>query len=219
MIFIRLVAGIDEAGRGPVVGPMVIAGILIEEEKTPILSELGVRDSKKLSPKRREKLYCEILKKVKAHHVEVIDARTIDVERRRKSLNTIEAEVMAKVIAKLGPDLVQVGSVEIKAEKFRDKLLRRTRNVEIVSVHHAEDFFPAVAAASIIAKVTRDRIVSKLREKYGDFGSGYPSDRRTVDFIIDLVSRGEVPDCVRRTWSTTQKILGSSLYNTRLGQD
>ncbi|MGQ9760250.1 MAG: ribonuclease HII, partial [Candidatus Methanomethylicaceae archaeon] len=71
-----LVAGIDEAGRGPVLGPMVIAGILIEEERIPILSRLGVTDSKKLSPRRREALFHEILKEVKDHHIEVIDAKT-----------------------------------------------------------------------------------------------------------------------------------------------
>lgn len=206
MVFTVLVAGIDEAGRGPVIGPMVIAGILIEEERIPILSELGVKDSKKLSPRRREILFDEILKKVKNHHIEVIDAKTIDLKRKRKSLNIIEVEVMAKVIEKLEPDLVQVGAVELKTENFRKKLLTRVDNVEIISVHHAEDLFPAVAAASILAKVTRDRIIASLRKDYGDFGSGYPSDQRTLEFICKIIKGGEMPDFVRSTWKTCQNL-------------
>ncbi|MGQ9759331.1 MAG: ribonuclease HII [Candidatus Methanomethylicaceae archaeon] len=146
------------------------------------------------------------MKEVKDHHIEVIDAKTIDLERRSKSLNIIEVEVMAKVISKLNPELVQVGSIELKIEKFRDKLLHRVGNVKIVSVHHAEDLFPAVAASSILAKVTRDSIISDLRKSYGDFGSGYPSDQKTIDFIHEVLSRGEIPDFMRITWKTCQNM-------------
>lgn len=201
----RLVAGIDEAGRGPVIGPMVIAGVLIEEDRANALHNLGVKDSKRLTPKRRERLYPEILREVKAYHVEVVEAKVIDSERGRKNLNVIELEAMAKIIFRLRPDLVQVGSIEFRADRFRDKLSQRVK-VPIVSVHHAEDLFPAVAAASIIAKFTRDNIVCRLREIYGDFGSGYPSDPKTVEFLRDAIGRGELPEIVRRTWCTVQRI-------------
>lgn len=217
MVNTKLVAGIDEAGRGPVIGPMVIAGVLIEDERVHVLYDLGVRDSKRLTPKRREKLYPEILKEVKSYHVEVVDAKVIDLERGRKNLNVIELEGMAKIISKLRPDLVQVGSIEFKTERFRDKLLRRVEVPEIVSAHHAEDLFPAVAAASIIAKVTRDRLVAKLREIYGDFGSGYPSDPKTVEFLRHVINRGELPEFVRSSWGTVQRIVKLSSCNTRSG--
>ncbi|MCX8182494.1 MAG: ribonuclease HII [Candidatus Methanomethyliaceae archaeon] len=214
MVNTKLVVGIDEAGRGPVIGPMVIAGVLIEDNRAHVLNDLGVRDSKKLSPKRREKLYSEILREVKSYHVEVIDAKFIDLERGRKNLNAIELEGMVKIISKLRPDLVQVGSIELKTDRFREKLLRRVEVPEIVSVHHAEDLFPAVAAASIIAKVTRDRIVAELREIYGDFGSGYPSDPKTVEFLRHVISRGELPEFVRKSWGTVQRILRLSSCST-----
>ncbi|MEM4722074.1 MAG: ribonuclease HII [Candidatus Methanomethylicaceae archaeon] len=217
MVNTKLVAGIDEAGRGPVIGPMVIAGVLIEDERVHVLYDLGVRDSKRLTPQRREKLYPEILKEVKSYHVEVVDAKVIDLERGRKNLNVIELEGMAKIISKLRPDLVQVGSIEFKTERFRDKLLRRVEVPEIVSAHHAEDLFPAVAAASIIAKVTRDRLVAKLREIYGDFGSGYPSDPKTVEFLRHVINRGELPEFVRSSWGTVQRIVKLSSCNTRSG--
>lgn len=217
MVNTKLVAGIDEAGRGPVIGPMVIAGVLIEDERVHVLYDLGVRDSKRLTLQRREKLYPEILKEVKSYHVEVVDAKVIDLERGRKNLNVIELEGMAKIISKLRPDLVQVGSIEFKTERFRDKLLRRVEVPEIVSAHHAEDLFPAVAAASIIAKVTRDRLVAKLREIYGDFGSGYPSDPKTVEFLRHVINRGELPEFVRSSWGTVQRIVKLSSCNTRSG--
>ncbi|MEM4644172.1 MAG: hypothetical protein QW748_02190, partial [Candidatus Methanomethylicaceae archaeon] len=141
----------------------------------------------------------------------------IDLERGRKNLNVIELEGMAKIISKLRPDLVQVGSIEFKTERFRDKLLRRVEVPEIVSAHHAEDLFPAVAAASIIAKVTRDRLVAKLREIYGDFGSGYPSDPKTVEFLRHVINRGELPEFVRSSWGTVQRIVKLSSCNTRSG--
>ncbi|MEM3882889.1 MAG: ribonuclease HII, partial [Candidatus Methanomethyliaceae archaeon] len=203
--------------RGPVIGPMVIAGVLIEDERVHVLYDLGVRDSKRLTLQRREKLYPEILKEVKSYHVEVVDAKVIDLERGRKNLNVIELEGMAKIISKLRPDLVQVGSIEFKTERFRDKLLRRVEVPEIVSAHHAEDLFPAVAAASIIAKVTRDRLVAKLREIYGDFGSGYPSDPKTVEFLRHVINRGELPEFVRISWGTVQRIVKLSSCNTRSG--
>ena len=213
MVNTKLVSGIDEAGRGPVIGPMVIAGVLIEDERTSILYDLGVRDSKKLNPKRREKLYPEILREVKAYHVEVIEAKVIDLEKGKKNLNVIELEGMAKIISKLKPDLVQVGSIELKADRFKEKLLRRVGVLDIVSTHNAEDLFPAVAAASIIAKVTRDKIVAKLRGSYGDFGSGYPSDPKTVEFLRYAINKGDIPEFVRKSWGTVQKIAKLSSYN------
>ncbi|MCS7098637.1 MAG: ribonuclease HII [Candidatus Methanomethyliaceae archaeon] len=199
------IAGIDEAGRGPVIGPMVIAGIALKEDEILRINELNVKDSKKISPKKREKLFEEILKIAK-YHIEIIDAETIDRERKYRSLNDIEIDSMARIIEKLKPNIVQIGSPDINSKRFIDKLTMRVGKIQILSIHNAEDVFPMVAAASIVAKVTRDRIIAKLREEYGDFGSGYPSDPKTRLFIMNSIKRKEIPNIIRRSWKTFTKL-------------
>jgi len=204
----KFVAGIDEAGRGPVIGPMVIAGVLVEESRIPELVGMGARDSKRLTPRRRETLRGAILETVKVHRIEILDAAVIDDTRRVKSLNRLEADVMAKILDDLRPDLAQIGSVDVIPSRFKEMVLSGMRSpTEIQSAHHAEDLFPAVAAASIIAKTTRDRIVASMRQEFGDFGSGYPSDPKTRAFISEwYVSKRSLPHIVRKSWKTVESI-------------
>lgn len=180
---------------------MVVAGIVVWEKDMKALLELGVRDSKKLSCRKREELYEEIVKIAK-HHIEVMDAEAIDRERKKKSLNDIEIDLMVKIINKLKPDIVQIGSPDINIRNFINKIMMKVKNVQIISVHHAEDIFPTIAAASILAKVTRDRIIENLKKMYGDFGSGYPSDPKTKSFILNVIEKGEVPNIIRKSWKT-----------------
>lgn len=206
----RRIAGIDEAGRGPAIGPMVVAGVLVREGRIGDLLAAGVRDSKKLTPKKRESLVGEITRLIDLQHVETVSADEIDRRRRRESLNMIEATAMARILSVLKPDAAQVGSVDIICHRF-SSMIRSELAVplEIDSAHHAEDRFPAVAAASIIAKVTRDRAVAVLRREYGDFGSGYPSDPKTRSFIREWYSReGSLPPIVRSSWKTTETLVG-----------
>lgn len=209
----KLIAGVDEAGRGPVIGPMVVAGVLVREETLGELMVLGVKDSKKLSPRKREKLFPQILRVVESYRVEMIQSNQIDEGRKSGNLNMIEASAMAKIIGTLKPDIAQVGSVDVVSERFRGMILSETTvPVEIDSTHHAEDRFPAVAAASIIAKVTRDDAVSSLRREYGDFGSGYPSDMKTRSFIREWYLReGSLPSIVRKSWRTVQSLTGGQM--------
>jgi ribonuclease HII len=204
----RRIAGIDEAGRGPVIGPMVIACVVVEESRISELLEIGVKDSKKLTPKKREELRGSILDIADGHLVEVIDAGYIDMTRSIRNLNRIETQAMAKLLNSLRPDVAQVGSADVVPMRFKSMILEdMERPLDIESVHHAEDRFPVVAAASIIAKTERDSIVSSLRKEYGDFGSGYPSDRKTRAFIRDLQKKGEnLPPIVRRSWSTIKSV-------------
>jgi ribonuclease HII len=206
----KRIAGVDEAGRGPVIGPMAVAGVLVREELLGELVAMGVKDSKKLSPKKRESLMGGILGIVECHRVELVPARQIDEGRRARTLNSIEAKAMAKILDALKPDLAQVGSVDVVSERFRSMILSEMGlPVEIDSVHHAEDRFPAVAAASIIAKVARDDAVASLRREYGDFGSGYPSDMKTMSFIKGWYEReGSLPPIVRKSWKTTESLTG-----------
>jgi ribonuclease HII len=80
--------------------------------------------------------------------------------------------------------------------------------VDIVSEHKADRNYPVVSAASIIAKVERDGEVAKLAEKYGDVGSGYPSDEKTIDFLELCIELGDYPECVRRSWRPAKKVRG-----------
>lgn len=207
----RLVAGIDEAGRGPVIGPMVVAGVLVREERLGELVSMGVKDSKMLAPKRRERLATEIRGVIDGSRLEIIPAHKIDEGRMVRSLNEIEAVAMARILEALKPDHAQVGSVDVVCDRFRSMILSQmSRRIEIESSHHAEERFPAVAAASIVAKVARDEAVASLRREYGDFGSGYPSDAKTRSFIKRWYEReGSLPPIVRKSWKTSQCLTGA----------
>jgi ribonuclease HII len=204
----KRIAGVDEAGRGPVIGPMVVAGVLVCEGVIMELLAMGVKDSKRLSPKKREGLIGEILRLAESHHVEIISAACIDERCSARNLNMIEASAMAKILDRLQPDLAQVGSADVLPQRFRSMILSEmVLPVEIDSAHHAEDRFPAVAAASIIAKVNRDSVVASLRREYGDFGSGYPGDSKTKSFIKEWYEKeGSLPPIVRKSWKTIQSL-------------
>jgi ribonuclease HII len=175
----KLIAGLDEAGRGPAIGPMVIAGVAIREGREPELLSIGVKDSKKLSAKRRDELLPQIMARVENYHVEVLDAEVIDSLRSERNLNQIEADAMAKIIDRLWPDIAQIGSVDVDPARFGAEILRRmVAKPEVFSVHHAEDRFPAVAAASILAKTARDRMVGELKLSGETLGQVIPEIRR-----------------------------------------
>jgi len=207
-----LIAGVDDAGRGAVIGPLVIAGILVDEGGLKKIEALGVRDSKTLTPKRREQLAIEILKIVKDHCIVKLTPKEIDrvVETGKKlhRLNRLEAKAMAEVIFHLRPDIVYVDASDILPERFSRHIAEYlTFKVKIVSEHKADKNYPVVSAASILAKVERDRAISELRKKYGEVGSGYASDSRTIRFIEEWIKmHDDYPDFVRRSWAPAKRI-------------
>ncbi|MEM1549543.1 MAG: ribonuclease HII [Candidatus Methanomethylicia archaeon] len=208
-----LIAGIDEAGRGPVIGPMIIAGVMFKEEDCIKLIEIGVKDSKILTPERRQKLYQKITELSVNWTYEVITPKEIDqaVFYRKRTgiglLNKLEAEVMAKIINRLKPDIAYVDSADVDEERFKRTIMEKlTQKIEIISKHKADAIYPVVSAASIVAKVNRDFIINKIKEKYGDIGSGYPSDPKTIKFIKKCIESGEIPDFIRMSWSTIKRI-------------
>ena len=206
------IAGVDDAGRGAVIGPLVIAGVLLKKEDLPTLKELGVKDSKLLSPRRREVLADRIRKIVRKISLLKLQPCEVDMVvnsgRKLHKLNWLEAQTMAKVIEELKPALVYVDASDVLEERFKQHILECLPfKVNIVSEHKADRNYVAVSAASIIAKVERDREISILGEIYGDFGSGYPSDRRTIDFLRHLVDASEeYPDFVRKSWKPAKMI-------------
>lgn len=206
-----LVAGVDDAGRGAVIGPLVIAGVLMEEKDLPKLKDLGVKDSKLLSPGRREALAIEIKRVVQKITVMKLSPQEIDkvVETGRKlhRLNRLEAQTMAKIIETLKPDIAYVDASDVLEERFgqhiQECLSFKTR---IVSEHKADRTYPIVSAASIIAKVERDKEIAKLTQKYGDLGCGYPTDPKTISFLQRYLEKlGEYPEFVRKSWKPAKK--------------
>jgi len=207
-----LVAGVDDAGRGSVIGPLVIAGVLVEEKDLSKLIQLGVKDSKLLSPSRRENLAFKIKRLALRYAVVKLSPAEIDkvVETGRKlhRLNRLEAQAMAKVIEQLKPDIAYVDASDVLEERFKQHILEYLPfKVEVVSEHKADRKYPVVSAASIIAKVERDREIAELKAKYGDFGCGYPTDPKTVRFLQQcLESLGEYPEFVRMSWKPAKKL-------------
>ncbi len=204
----RKIAGIDEAGRGPVIGPMVIATVVVDERKIPKLEELGVKDSKKLTPKRRERLFDEILSLADDYAVLILSPE--EISSREGTLNEFEVENFAKALnsLKVKPDVVYADAADVDEERFaREVRARLNFEAEIVAKHRADALFPVVSASSIVAKVTRDREIEKLKEEYGEIGSGYPSDPRTRAFLEEYYRQhGDFPPIVRRNWKTLRKI-------------
>jgi ribonuclease HII len=168
-----VICGVDEAGKGSVLGPMVIAAVGISSED--ILEGIQVRDSKLLCAKERERLYKIIKKKCQVATVR-LDAQQIDIIRRDMTLNEAVARSHAKVIVKLSPDIAYLDACDVNTFRYAEMVKNHlVLPCEIISEHHADEKFPVVSAASIIAKVTRDRAIATLAKKYGTIGSGYPS--------------------------------------------
>lgn len=206
--------GIDDAGRGPVIGPMILAGCLIDEKVIKEFKKLGVKDSKMLTAKRREFL-AEIIKE-KAEAFEVVLAYPSEIDGQNHigiDLNKVEALKTAEIINKINKGynkikvLIDCPSVGIK--KWEDYLkthIHNLSNLEIVCEHKADKNYVAVAAASIIAKTHREIEMDKLKEKYGDqIGSGYCSDPTTCKFLAKYARKHEKDGIFRQTWKTWKK--------------
>ena len=163
MRFFMIICGVDDAGRGSMVGPLVIAGVTIDKKNIKKLKSIGVQDSKKLSPKIREILYKKIIEIVDEYYVVRIQPKTIDHNVFKHKLNHLEAKNMAKVIKKLDPHTAYVDSCDVDYKRFGREISSLTSNSRIVSRHHADSRFTVVAAASIIAKVIRDKSIHRLK--------------------------------------------------------
>ena len=200
------ICGVDEAGRGSMLGPLVVAGITISRSKINLLKKLGVRDSKKLSPVARNRLYKKIIETVDDYHVIRISPRIIDKSVLNHSLNHLEAKYMAKIISKLSPSTAFVDSCDVNSKRFGKEISRLTSNTKIRSYHHADSKFITVSAASILAKVSRDRAITRLKKKH-DIGSGYPSDPKTKVFVKKSIRRNQNLTFLRKSWKPVQILM------------
>jgi ribonuclease HII len=206
----KYIVGIDEAGRGPVIGPLVICAYAIKKEDEFKLKKLGARDSKQLSKNQREKLYNSLKDFAVDFKTRHISPAEIDELRKTHSLNIIEQIIMIKTAKKLSiaPDEIYIDAADIKEKRFGEAFKVDFPNSLIVSKHQADKYYPVVSAASIIAKVQRDREIEKIAKEVGeDFGSGYPADPKTINFLRNLYkSKKKFPPFVRESWDTAKKI-------------
>ena len=201
-----IIAGVEEAGRGPVIGPMVMAICSIEEEKIPDLQRLGVKDSKLITPKNREILF-EKVKELCKHEIMIMQHDEIDdnLNNPDMNLNKLEGVVSAKLINKIKADKVILDCPSNNITAYRDYVKSFVKkDIEIIAEHKADLNHTIVGAASILAKVTRDRIIEEIKKevKY-DFGSGYPSDPKTILFLKENWHKYDI---FRKTWATYKKV-------------
>ncbi|MGY5871806.1 MAG: ribonuclease HII [Candidatus Thorarchaeota archaeon] len=212
MTNLRGIAGVDEAGRGPMIGPMVVCGILVDSDRLHELVKIGAKDSKTLSHKRRLILKEKIEKVASKIEVRSVSAADIDKLRKRTTLNEIEVAEFVSIAKSLNPKEIYLDAADVNAERFGRKIGGQSgiaaKGALIVSEHKADAKYPIVSAASIIAKVTRDLVIESLHKKHGDFGSGYPNDPKTIKFVRDLVRNGEnLPSIIRKSWESVRKII------------
>ncbi len=207
-----LVVGIDEAGRGSLVGDMFIAGVCVRIDKLSRLKDIGVRDSKQLTPKRRDELFNIIVSEIEYYTVRRIPPPIID----RENLNNLLYDNIADILAELVDKCENITYVYIDLTGNKRKLLeiinRRLgrRKWVIIAEHKADQKYVAVSIASIIAKVLRDRHIHELSKRYGKIGSGYPADPRTIEWLRNyLEEHRNIPVIVRRTWHTIKELAPS----------
>ncbi|MEM5809757.1 MAG: ribonuclease HII [Candidatus Aenigmatarchaeota archaeon] len=194
------------------IGPMVIAGVAINKKDEKKLVKIGVRDSKELSEEKREELAEKIEKIAKDILVLRVQPCKIDTLRAKGiNLDKIEAMKMAEIIEMIDVDKIYVDSLEQNSTRFKDLIksfLKTKLNVELIVENYLDESVPVVSAASIIAKVERDKVIEELKRKINyDFGVGYPHDERTIEFLKKIIkeSKGkELPAYIRKSWITTQ---------------
>jgi len=203
-----VLCGVDEAGRGPAMGPLVVAAVAIPDDAP--LREIGVKDSKKLPPKRRIELSIRIREMARVE-VRVVQAEEIDA--RENSLNELEAELFAELLDRIAPTDAFLDACDTDEARFARTVGSKLRcHPRLVAKHKADDIYPVVSAASIIAKTVRDEEMERICSSLGIVGmSGYCGDKRTNDFVEGyLKEHGSLPPHTRRSWKNIRKLSSDS---------
>jgi ribonuclease HII len=202
-----MICGVDEAGKGPVIGPLVVAAVKIKNAKD--IDNLGVKDSKQLTSAKRKKL-AEIIKSEFDYAIEIIEPEIVDEYRKQNKLNELNREAFERLISKLNPNVAYVDAADVNEHRFGKQIKEKLTNendTDVISMHKADAKIDVVAAASIIAKETRESEVEKIKGKIGDFGSGYPSDAKTIKFLKSFYAdNGKWPVGTRKSWKTLERI-------------
>lgn len=222
VITVFMIAGIDEAGKGPVLGPMCVAGLLLDENKLESIARLGVKDSKKLTPKKRETLSVDIKKLADKIFVLEVSPGQIDELRKVITMNEIMVMCYVRVLEELKPESAFVDAADVIAERFGENIMKKySSDLNITSEHNADEKYPIVSAASILAKVRRDELVRNIEKRTGtEIGSGYPSDQKTIMFLENWVmEHGSLPDFARSSWKTSKNIIEKSGKSRKLWRE
>ncbi|MBN1324049.1 MAG: ribonuclease HII [Methanotrichaceae archaeon] len=209
-----LLLGVDEAGKGPVIGSMFVAGVVVEEEKLFDLAAMGVKDSKLLSANRRDILASRICNLSDDHYVLEVKASVIDELRQIMTMNEIMVRAHSQVVQRLKADKGILDAADVDERRFCRRVCEDSgTSIDLVAEHKADRNHLIVAAASIVAKHRRDRSIRDLEQRAGAIiGSGYPSDPKTIRFIEGWIKEhGVLPACTRKTWATAQRLIGSSV--------
>ena len=204
-----LVLGIDEAGKGPVIGSMFVAGVVIRKENIAYLKKLGIKDSKLLSKHMRNVMYNIVKSYAEKIYVREVKPDIID----KRNINNILLNEFLEIIRTALNDLgIRLESIFIdlpsmSPSKVKQAVIMLGFKGDIIAEHFADRRYVVVSAASIVAKTYRERHISELKKMYGDFGSGYPSDPKTISWIKNFYSReGHLPPIVRRSWKTVKEL-------------
>lgn len=203
------ICGIDEAGRGCVIGPLVICGAMIDEEKQENLKNMGVKDSKLLTPLKRERLFDDLQEVVK-FEILIVSPNEIDsyvLSETGENLNWLEAQKSVEIINRLKPEKAILDCPSQNTKAYKEYVTERLlhKKLDIKAEHKADFNYPIVAAASILAKVTRDAEIAKIKKNMGeDFGSGYMADPKTAAFLKK--NWNKYPSIFRQSWAPYQAL-------------
>lgn len=204
--------GIDEAGKGPVVGSMFVAGLVVDEERLFELAAMGIRDSKQLSPERREVLSRRILGIATDHFILEVTPRMIDELRSMMTMNDLMVRCFSQVLRRLPADRAILDAADVDSARFAQRVRSASgTSIELIAEHRADERYQVVSAASILAKVRRDASIRELEASLKRrIGSGYPHDRETLEFLEGWVRENrELPPCARQSWATARRIKAS----------
>lgn len=186
---------------------MVIAGAMIDDDKEEKLRELGVRDSKLIAPKKRDRIAAELPRYVKFEII-VVEPAEIDKYLDKDSgtnLNWLEADKTIEILKKLNPDIAYIDSPSPNLKAYKEYIAERVKKTELHCEHKADTNYLSAGAASILAKSKREEIMAELRKKYGDMGSGYMTDPKTKRFLEQNWEKH--PELFRQSWASYQAYL------------
>lgn len=203
-----IICGIEEAGRGPVIGPMVICGVNIDDSKDAELKEIGVKDSKLLTSIQRRELFPKIKKIAKDFKIIIVKPAEIDkaLQSESTNLNWLTADKFIEIVNELKPGIAYVDCPSTNVSAFKEYMKERitSKKTKLIVEHKADARYPAVSAASIMAKVTRDKEIEKIKKKYNiDIGSGYPADPFTKQFLEKNYNKYPI---FRKSWASWKNV-------------
>jgi len=206
MIFLKMICGVDEAGKGSVLGPMVIAAVECEEMDE--LTALGVADSKKLTKESRERINKTIRERFQ-YSLVIRTAQEIDSLRQTMTMNEIVAQAHAEAVDALSSTTAYLDACDVNEKRYETTVSSYVKSgAKIIAKHKADVLFPPVSAASIVAKVERDSLITKLAGEHGDIGSGYPSDQVTIRYLEKYIrTHKQPPFFARSSWETVKQMM------------